>query len=198
MNIRPMTGIAIIAVCLSSNLFGQVTETPLRKVVLAQADAETALKDGVKAMDACVNPSEKATQIATALLAALDKRKAAENAKAPDQKNNYLIETFTRDADNLREQWQQADLNLKQITQQCLKLREQMVTLQGIFTLQNQILDAMKKTEVNIEAVIPTYNAITEQVRKLVADYKSNMAQMTAIQEKWQANTAEMKTKHGL
>ena len=75
--------------------------------------------------------------------------------------------------------------------------RDQIASQQAIFTSLNTLLDLFKKSEVDVETLIPLYNQVIENVKKAKEPFLKSDAELKTYLANMEEDLAAAKTKFG-
>jgi hypothetical protein len=171
-------------------------ENPYRAVAGPQADAEMALMQAKKLTEN-KQYGQKITAAYQALIATLQDLRNAEKAKAELDQNKALIVNTTTEEQVFTANMQQAQLRVPVLEANGTIPREQIANQQAIFTSLNSLLDLFKKSEVDVETLIPLYNQVIENVKKAREAFQKSDAELKAYLTKVEEDQAWVKTNFG-
>ena len=169
-------------------------ENPYKAVAGPQADAEMAL---VQARKLTENKqySVKSAAAYQAIIATLLEVRNAEKAKAELDQNKARIEDTTTEEQAITATWQQVQTRIPALEANGQIVRDQIISQQAIFTSINSLLDLFKKSEVDVETLIPLYNQVIENVRKIREPYQKIDAELKTYLTRLEEDLAGEKNK---
>ncbi len=171
-------------------------ENPYKAVAGPQADAEMAL---VQAKKLTENKQYglKITAAYQTLIATLQETRNAEKAKAELDQNKALIDNTTAEEQAFNANLQQAQVRIPVLEANCNVPREQIANQQAIFTSVNSLLDLLKKSEVDVEILIPLYNQVIENVKTAREAFQKSDAELKTYLARAEEDLAWVKKKFG-
>lgn len=173
-------------------------EHPIKRTALAEADCEIAIKDGVAVLEK-MHTSQSGESIRVDAGQALQRYEKAigrEGAKAEDLRDLALLDLLDHERQAKSEAWTEDEKNINRMVEQAGKLEQQFQNLQATFQNANQMLETLKRTDLNMELLVPIYVDITAQARKVAAEYKQVVGGLEVFQKKWEAIAIDAKAKY--
>jgi len=188
--------LAVAAVLLTSPCIGAQAsaENPYKAVAGPQADAEMALMQAKKLTDN-KQYSQRITAAYQAILTTLLEVRNVEKTKAELDQNKALIENATTEELAITANSLQVQTRLPALEANCVIAREQLTSQQAIFTSINGLLDLFKKSEVDVETLIPLYNQVIENVRKIRETYQKTDTELKTYLARAEEDLATEKSK---
>jgi lipopolysaccharide export LptBFGC system permease protein LptF len=171
-------------------------ENPYRAVAGPQADAEMAL---VQARKLTENKqySQKITAAYQAIITTLQEVRNAEKTKAELDQNKALIDNVTTEEQAITANSQYVQTRIPALEANCQIAREQIASQQAIFTSINSLLDLFKKSEVDVETLIPLYNQVIENVKKVRETFQKSDTELKTFLARAEEDLAREKSKFG-
>ncbi|MEI8106793.1 MAG: hypothetical protein WCI46_03165 [Verrucomicrobiota bacterium] len=167
---------------------------PYKAVAGPQADAEMALVQAKKLTENKMY-SVKIPAAYQAIITTLTEVRNAEKAKPELDQNKARIEDTLTEELSITANWQVVQLRIPVLEASCLTFREQITSQLAIFTGINGLLDLFKKSEVDVETLIPLYNQVIENINKIKAPYQKLDAELKNYLTRLEDDLAAAKTK---
>ena len=190
--------LAFAAVLLISPCVGAQAsaENPYKAVAGPQADAEMAL---VQARKLTENKqySQKITAAYQAIIATLQEARNAEKTKAELDQNKALIENATTEEQAITANSQHVQTRITALEADYQIAREQITSQQAIFTSINSLLDLFKKSEVDVEILIPLYNQVIGNVKKVRETFQKSDTELKTYLARAEEDLARVNSKFG-
>jgi len=167
---------------------------PYKAVAGPQADAEMALLQAKKLTEN-KQYSVKIPAAYQAIITTLTEVRNAEKAKGETDQNKARIEDTLTEEQSITANWLTVQPRLPALEASCQALREQITSQQAIFTAINGLLDLFKKSEVDVETLIPLYNQVMENIKKVSAPYQKIDAELKTYLTRLEEDLAAEKAK---
>lgn len=206
MNIRKimMSAVAMAVFCVCA--FGQTTTTqpaatvehPLKKAANAQVESEIALKEAKESMkhsDGEVT-NDKLNRLVSTMFQTLEKTIDRENNVDEATRNKMFIESLEKEISDLRAEWEPDEQTANKIFHEMAEQRENAEGLNGIFASTSEILEQLKRRDLNVEIVIPLYTLVIEQSKKIVTEHKKSKEDFKTLVQKWQVKADSVKSRY--
>lgn len=171
-------------------------ENPYKIVAGHQADAEMALVQAKKLTEN-KQYGQKIPAVYQAIITTLQEARNAEKTKAELDQNKALIENTTTEEQAITANWQQAQARIPVLEANCAIPREQITNQQAIFTSLNSLLDLFKKSEVDVETLVPLYDQVVENVKKAREVFQKSDAELKTYLANMEKDLADAKAKFG-
>ncbi len=188
--------LAFAAVLLTSPCVGAQAsaENPYKAVAGPQADAEMALVQAKKLTEN-KQYSQKITAAYQTIITTLQEVRNAEKTKAELDQNKALIENAITEEQAITANSLQVQTRIPALEANCQIAREQLTSQQAIFTSINSLLDLFKKSEVDVETLIPLYNQVIENVKKVRETFQKSDAELKTCLARAEEDLAAEKSK---
>ncbi len=173
---------------------------PIKKLAMAEADAEIALKDareGWEKFDRSFDlKREKLNRSPDQTRRIIDEVRRKEEAKAEDDRNHVIFESCDLANRSIDDLWADQQPALQDADASARKLQEQLAHLNESFQAAHQLAEHWKAADLPLDSLAPIFATLTAEAKKLSDQLPKLDAELDKRLDEWAKQAG--KTREGL
>lgn len=173
---------------------------PIKKLAMADADAEIAVKDAREAAEKFSRAYElkrdKLNRQPDQTRRIIEEVRRKEEAKAEDDRNRMVFESCEIANRAIEDLWGDQQPGLQELDSSARKVREQLQQVAESFQVAHQLADRWKAAELPLDSLTPIFATLTAEAKKLSEQLPKLDAELDKRLDEWTKQAT--KTRDGL